>query len=151
MDNNNIAAVFIKIAQLLQIKGESAFKITAYERAADSIRNLDAELSGMDIASLKSIPGIGQAIAEKIQELNNTGHLLFLNRLETEVPPALLDWLDLPGLGPKTTALIWRSLGITTLPELYETAKNGRLHTLPGIGQKLESNILQALQQHHLD
>jgi DNA polymerase (family 10) len=147
MDNITIAAVFIKIARLLEIKGESGFKISAYERAADSIHNLDAELSSMDIGALKSIPGVGQAIAEKIQELNTTGHLQFLERLESEIPPSLLDWLDLPGVGPKTTALIWKNLGITTLTELYEAARNGRLHSLPGIGEKLESHILQALQQ----
>ncbi len=151
MDNDNIAAVFVRIAHLLEIKGEHSFKIIAYERAADSIRNWDAPLSDMEISTMKAIPGVGQAIAEKIQELNTSGHLQFLQKLEAEIPPALLDWLTLPGVGPKTTALIWRSLGITTLPELYQAAKDGKLHTLSGIGQKLESNILQALQQQAID
>lgn len=151
MNNDNIAAVFVRIAHLLEIKGESGFKIMAYERAADSIRNLDEQLSGMDLEAMKAIPGIGQAIAEKIRELNTSGHLQFLQRLEAEIPPTLLDWLTLPGVGPKTTALIWRSLGITTLPELYRAAQDGKLHTLPGIGSKLESNILQALKQQATD
>ena len=149
MDNHNIAAVFIKIARLLKIKGESSFKVTAYERAAESIRNTPENLTEMDIPALKSIPGVGQAIAEKIKELNQTGNLAFLDRLEGEIPPALLDWLELPGMGPKTTALIWKTLGITTIPELHTAAQGGKLHTIPGIRKKLEAKILAAIENRH--
>jgi DNA polymerase (family 10) len=146
MNNDNIARILIRIARLLEIKGESGFKITAYERAADSIRNTAENLAEMDIRSLQTIPGIGQAIAEKITELNQTGKLAFLQKLESEIPPSLLDWLELPGVGPKTTALIWKTLGITTLAELHAAAKSGKLHTLPGIGEKQEAKILQAIE-----
>lgn len=147
MDNDNIARVLIRIARLLEIKGESSFKITAYERAADSIRNSAESLAEMDIQSLQTIPGIGEAIAKKISELNQTGKLAFLQKLEGEIPPSLLDWLELPGVGPKTTALIWKTLGITTLAELHAAAKSGKLHTLPGIGERLEVKILQAIEE----
>lgn len=146
MDNDNIARILLRIARLLEIKGENNFKISAYERAADSIRNTAEKLEEMDQQTLQTIPGIGEAIAKKICELNQTGALTFLQKLESEVPPALLDWLELPGVGPRTTALIWRTLGITTLPELYTAAQEGKLHTLPGIGEKLESKILQAME-----
>ncbi len=146
MDNDNIARIFTRIARLLEIKGESGFKITAYERAAESIHSTTASLSDMEIDALKEIPGVGQAIAEKIKELNQTGHLAFLDRLENEIPPALLDWLELPGVGPKTTAMIWKTLGITTLSELQEAASKGKLHTIPGIGEKLEKKIAEGFQ-----
>lgn len=146
MDNDNIARIFTRIARLLEIKGESGFKINAYERAADSIRNSTASLSEMDMDALKEIPGIGDAIAKKIVEMNQSGHLDFLERLESEIPPALLDWLELPGVGPKTTAAIWKTLGITTLSELKEAANQGKLHTIPGIGEKLEKKIIQEIQ-----
>lgn len=147
MDNDNIARILIRIARLLEIKGESSFKITAYERAADSIRNTPAKLAEMDIPTLQTIPGIGEAIAKKITELNQTGELAFLKKLEAEIPPSLLDWLELPGVGPKTTALIWKTLGITTLAELHTAAQAGKLHSLPGIGEKLEAKILQAIKE----
>ena len=146
MDNDNIARIFTRIARLLEIKGENAFKINAYERAAESIQNTSANLSNMDTDALKEIPGIGQAIADKIIELNQTGHLAFLERLESEIPPALLDWLELPGVGPKTTALIWKTLGITTLSELQAAASTGKLHPIPGIGEKLEQKIIEEIQ-----
>ena len=106
MDNDNIARILIRIARLLEIKGESSFKITAYERAADSIRNSTESLAEMDIRSLQTIPGIGEAIARKISELNQTGKLAFLQKLESEIPPSLLAWLDLPGIGEKLEAKI---------------------------------------------
>ncbi len=146
MDNDNIARIFTKIAQLLEIKGENSFKITAYERAADSIRNTSASLSEMDMDALQEIPGVGEAIAKKITEINQTGHLAFLERLESEIPPALLDWLELPGVGPKTTTAVWKALGITTLSELQEAASAGKLHTIPGIGEKLEQKIIEEIQ-----
>ncbi len=147
MDNDTIARIFLRIARLLEIKGESNFKITAYERAADSIRNAPEDVSAMDEQTLQTIPGIGEAIAKKITEFNQTGELNFLKKLETEIPPSLLEWLELPGVGPKTTALIWKTLGITTLPELLAAAKSGKLHALPGIGEKLETKILQAIEE----
>jgi len=145
MDNDTIANILLRIARLLEIKGENIFKIQAYERAAESIRNTSEKLENMDIKTLQTIPGVGEAIAKKINELNQTGKLAFLEKLESEVPPSLLDWLELPGVGPKTTALIWKTLGISTIPELQAAAQQGKLHTIHGIGKKLEANILQAI------
>jgi DNA polymerase (family 10) len=147
MDNDNISAIFLRIAKLLQIKGESVFKISAYQNAAEIIRNHPQNITALDAGELKAIPGIGQAIAEKIQEMGTTGKLHFLERLEAEIPPSLLAWLELPGVGPKTTALIWKTLGITTLDELYNAAQAGKLHRIQGIGEKLEENICAALKE----
>ncbi len=145
MDNDNIARIFQKIARLLEIKGESPFKINAYDRAAESIRIYPDPVAEMNSEDLKTIPGVGQAIADKIIELSTTGTLGFLERLQNEIPVELLDWLDLPGVGPKTTALIWQSLHITSLDELRQAASEGKLHSLAGIGEKLEGKILAAI------
>jgi DNA polymerase (family 10) len=95
---------------------------------------------------LEEIPGVGKAISEKIDELLRTGKLEFLEKLEKEVPLSLADWLRVPGLGPKKVALIWKELGITTLPELEHAAKAGEIRRLPGMGEKSEAQVLAGLE-----
>ncbi len=145
MDNDNIAQIFQKVARLLEIKGESPFKINAYDHAAESIRIYPDPVAKMTVEDLKTIPGVGQAIADKIIELNTTSSLGFLERLEKEIPAELLKWLELPGVGPKTTALIWRTLHITSLDDLRQAAIEGKLHSIEGIGEKLEKKIVAAV------
>ena len=89
---------------------------------------------------------MGKAISEKIDELLSTGKLEFLEKLKKEVPPSLADWLQVPGLGPKKIALIWKELGITTLPELEKAARAGKLRELPGMGEKSEAQILAGIE-----
>ncbi|HMZ06325.1 MAG TPA: DNA polymerase/3'-5' exonuclease PolX, partial [Anaerolineales bacterium] len=91
------------------------------------------------------IPGVGKAIAEKIDELLSTGKLEFLEKLKKEVPESLAGWLQVPSLGPKKIALIWKTLNITTLPELEAAAKAGQLRDLPGMGAKSETAILEGI------
>ena len=145
MDNDNIAHIFQKVARLLEIKGDSRFKVSAYDHAAESIRIYPEPLEKMSEEDLKTIPGVGQAIADKIVELNSTGSLRFLERLEKEIPTELLKWLELPGVGPKTTALIWQTLHITGLDELRQAAVDKKLQAIEGIGEKLENRILAAI------
>jgi DNA polymerase (family X) len=95
---------------------------------------------------LADIPGVGKAIAEKIDELLRTGKLEFLEKLKQEVPPGLVEWLPIPGLGPKRTAMIWKTLNITTFAELQAAAQEGRLRDLPGMGKKSEDAILQGME-----
>src|SRR5512138_1031052 len=119
LTNRQLADVFDQIANLLEIKGEIVYKTLAYRRAADSLRSLSSEASEYwKQGRLEEISGVGKAIAEKIDELLSTGKLEFQEKLKKEIPPSLADWLPVPGLGPKKAALIWKTLGITTLPEL---------------------------------
>lgn len=147
MNNSDIAAVFDRIADLLEIKGEIIYKTLAYRRAAESLRNL-----GEDIATLHregrltEIPAVGKAIAEKIAELLTTGKLEFLQKIEEEVPPTLTDLLQVTDVGPKKVALFWRQAGITTLPQLEAAAREGRLRGLPGMGEKSEARVLEGLE-----
>jgi len=146
MSNQELSQLFNRIANLMEIKGENRFKILAYQRASDSIKTMTEDLAKLSQEDLLQLPGIGQALAEKIVEFSQTGRLKFLTKLEEEVPPTLIDLLNVPDVGPKKAALFWKSLGITTLEQLEAAAKSGKLRDLPGLGEKSESRILTGLQ-----
>src|SRR5512138_1738144 len=146
MNNRQLADTFTLIADLSEIKGENMYKTLAYRKAADSLLNLGREASEYwKEGKLQEIPGVGKAIAEKIDELLSTGKLEFLEKLKKEVPPSLAEWLPIPGLGPKRAAMIWKTLGITTFAELEAAAKEGKLRDLPGMGAKSETAILEGI------
>lgn len=147
MNNNDIATVFEHIADLLEIKGEIIYKSLAYRRAAESIRLQTEEVTSLSREKLMEIPGIGQAIADKIKELQLSGKLKFLQELEKEVPPSLVDLLMVPDLGPKKVALFWKQLGITTLEELEQAARANKLSNLPGMGEKSQAHILAGIER----
>ena len=147
MDNRQLSDVFVLIANLSEIKGEIIYKTLAYRKAADSLLSLGRDVNEIwKDGQLEEIPGVGKAISEKIDELLRTGKLEFLEKLEKEVPPSLAGWLQVPGLGPKKVALIWKELGITTLPELESAARAGKLRALPGMGEKSEAQVLAGLE-----
>ncbi len=145
--NQELAQIFTRIADMLEIKGEVIYKILAYRKAADSLVNLGhPALEYWREDRLTEIPGVGKAIAEKIDELYSTGKLGFLERLEEEVPPSLPDLLQVPDLGPKKVALFWKTLGITNLQELEAAARAGKLRDLPGMGEKSEARLILGLE-----
>ncbi len=147
MNNRQLADTFTLIANLSEIKGEIIYKTLAYRKAAENLSGLGRDVNEYwKEGKLEEIPGVGKAIAEKIDELLRTGKLEFLEKLKKEVPASLADWLQVPGLGPKKIALIWKTLNITTLAELEAAAKNGKLRGLPGMGEKSESAILTGLE-----
>jgi DNA polymerase (family X) len=146
MNNRQLADTFTLVADLSEIKGEIIYKTLAYRKAAESLMGLGREASEYwKEGKLQDIPGVGKAIAEKIDELLNTGKLGFLEKLKKEVPPSLAEWIKVPSLGPKKIGLIYKTLGITTLTELEAAAKEGKLRDLPGMGAKSESAILEGL------
>lgn len=145
--NTQLADIFMKIADLLEIKGEVIYKILAYRKAAESLNSLARDASEYwQEGKLTEIPGVGKAIAEKIDELLSTGKLGFLEKLEAEVPPSLVDLLQVPDLGPKKAALFWKQLGITTLEELEAAAREGKLRGLAGMGEKSEAKVLAGIE-----
>ncbi|MBE0682367.1 MAG: DNA polymerase/3'-5' exonuclease PolX [Anaerolineales bacterium] len=146
MNNRQLADTFTLIANLCEIKGEVIYVILAYRKAAENLMTLSREASEYwKEGKLREIPGVGKAIAEKIDELLQTGKLGFLENLKKEVPESLADWLQVPGLGPKKIALIWKTLNITLLSELEAAAKAGKLRDLPGMGVKSETAILEGI------
>lgn len=147
MNNQQLAEIFERIANLSEIKGEVVYKTLAYRRAAESLRSYPREAAELyREGKLTEIPGVGKAIAEKIEELLTTGKLGFLERLEEEVPPSLLELLEIPDVGPKKVALFWKKGGITSLIDLESAARDGHLRHLPGIGEKSEQRILAGIE-----
>ena len=147
MTTSQIIEVFTRIADLMEIKGEVIYKILAYRKAVDSLENLAGDVvSAWQAGTLTEIPGVGKAIAEKIDEMLSTGKLEFLERLEQEVPPGLIEVLKVPDVGPKKTSLFWKQAGITNMTELEAAAKSGKLRSLPGMGEKSETKILAGIE-----
>jgi DNA polymerase (family 10) len=147
LNNRQLADTFTVIANLSEIKGEIIYKTLAYRKAAENLAGLCREAADYwKEGKLEDIPGVGKAIAEKIDELLRTGKLEFLEKLKQEVPPSLADWLQVPGLGPKKVALIWKTLKFTTLADLEKAARAGKLHDLPGMGEKSEKQIIAGIE-----
>lgn len=147
MNNRELADVFNRIGDLLEVKGEVIYKILAYRKAADNLQNLGRDVNEYwREGKLTEIPGVGKAIAEKIDELLSTGHLKFLEKLEAEIPASLIQVLRVPDVGPKKAALFWKEAGVTNLAELEAAARAGKLRELPGMGEKSESRILAGIE-----
>ena len=135
-----------RIADLLEVKGENFYKIRAYREAVRQLDNLTTEVEDLiKHGRLKDVPGIGEAIERKIVEYVTTGRLEFLNQLETEVPPALLELTRVPGLGPRTAKDVYDSLGILSLDALEDAARSHRLLQVRGIKARTEENILKGI------
>ena len=143
--NEQIAELFENMGSLLEMKGDTVFKIRAYQRAARTIEQLSSPLAtavenGED---LTKIPGVGKAISEKISEYISTGQVSAYERLVEELPPGVLDLKEIPGVGPKMAMAISQQLGISTVDGVAEAAADGRLATLPRMGKRAAEGILR--------
>lgn len=146
MNNKQLADTFTLIADLCEIKGEVIYVTLAYRKASESLIALGREAGDYwKEGKLREIPGVGKAIAEKIDELLSTGKLQFLENLKKEVHPDLAAWMKVPSLGPKKIAMISKTLNITALADLEAAAKDGKLRSLPGMGAKSETAILEGI------
>ena len=143
--NDEIAQLFENLGALLEMKGDSVFKIRAYRRAAETIRQLTFPLAQAvhDGRKLTGIPGIGKAISDKIHELVTTGKVQTYERTRAELPAGALDLLAIPGIGPKTAMLIGAELGISSVEGVEQAAADGRLAALPRMGQRAADSILR--------
>jgi len=147
VSNKEIAKVFQDIADLLELKGENPFKIRAYQRVVRSIEHLPVELEQLVAEDkLKEIPGVGEAITNKITELVTTGKLDFYEKLKAEFPAGISTLLDLPGIGPKTAMLLTRELDIKSVDELETAIASGEVASLPRMGDKTAENIQHQIQ-----
>lgn len=150
LSNSELAQIFQTIGDLLEIKGEVIYKILAYRRASESLENLSRDAyEYWKESQLQEIPGVGKAIAEKIDELFKTGKLEFFERLKAEVPPELVELLQVPDLGPKKARLFWKEAGVTNLAELENAARTGKLRSLTGMGEKSEAKIIAGIEALH--
>lgn len=147
MNNREIADVFFRVADMLAIRGDTIHRILAYRHAAESIEALGRDIHQIyDEGALTTIPNVGKTLAEKIEEMIETGGLEFYERLSQEIPPTLVDMLKIEGLGPKRAKQIYETLGITTIDELAEAARAGKLRDLSGLGKKSEAKLLAGIE-----
>lgn len=147
MTNAVIADKFDELGELLDLAGENPFRARAYHTAARTLRDIGYDLPGMIRRGepLPKIPGIGSDLAGKIREIATTGHTPLLDQLRKSIPPALLELMRIPGLGPKRVKLLYDQLGIRSTEELAEACREHRVRSLHGFGEKTEEHILQAL------
>ena len=138
--------MFSRVADMLAIRGDQIHRILAYRRAAEAIDTLGRNINLVYAeGKLTEIPGIGDTLATKIEEMLTTGRLAFYDKLSTEIPPSLVDMLRIEGLGPKRVKLIYDTLNISTVDELAVAAREGKLHGLPGMGAKSQAKLLAAI------
>jgi len=147
MKNRFVADILYQIADLLDVKGEMFFKTRAYRIAAQTIEALNEDIETVSNENrLKSIPGIGDALAKKIKEIVETGKLVYFEKLKKEIPEGLLNLLELQGLGPRKVSALYKNLNITTIEELRNACNGGKLRDLDGFGEITERNILRGIQ-----
>jgi len=145
--NAELADQLDLLADISEILAEESFKVIAYRRAAARIRETPSPVAELALAGRATeLPGIGKTIEQKVIEIVNDGEMHALTRRRERVPVGVVDFLRLPGVGPKTAARIWTELGVTTLDSLKIAAGDGRLRDLSGLGQKSEEKILNALE-----
>jgi len=146
MQNRAIAAMFNDIADMLEIKDDSPFRITAYRRAARALEDIGEDIAAVAArGELLKIPGIGKGTAEKIQEFLQTGTCRYYEELRASLPEGITTLMAVPEVGPKTAMLLHRQLGIATIEQLEQACREGRVRTLPRMGAKTEANILKGI------
>ena len=145
--NAELADQLDLLADLSEILDEESFKVIAYRRAAARIRESPLPIAELALeGKAKDLPGIGRTIENKVVEVANVGEMEALTRRRQRVPAGVVDFLRLPGVGPKTAARFWVQLGITSLSGLKAAAEEGRLRELSGMGARSEEKILKALE-----
>jgi len=146
--NAQIAEFLENIADMLEIKGESTFRVRAYRDAARAIESLQEDIEEIERrGELTGIPGVGESIAAKITEYIETGGSVYYDQLKKEVKPGLAELVQVPGIGPKKARLFYERLGIDSVEKLERAAKKHKLSGIPGLGEKTEKNLLDSIER----
>jgi len=136
------------LADILELEGQESFRVLAYRRAAQRVRESGGSIAQLALeGKAKELQGIGKTIEEKIVQIVEQGEIEALAKRRKSIPPDVVSFMRLPGLGPKTARRIWQELGVTTLAELKTAAETEQLRTLTGLGPKVEENVLAALKE----
>jgi len=148
MDNREVARILSETAQLLEIDGAQIGRYRSYERAAELIASLSEPIEELakDTEKLTELPGIGDRMAEHIQEILAKGDYRLRQKLLKKYPHTLLDLLTLQSLGPKKVALLWKTFKASTVEQVEKLARDAKLRDLAGFGEKTEQNILRAIE-----
>ncbi len=146
MDKKAVAQVLEQIAAFLELKGENPFRIRAFRTAARALVSFPNDLRpSLDDGTLASTKGVGPATLQIVTELIGTGRASMLEELREQIPPGLVEMLEISGLGVAKIRQIHEVLGIDSLPELEAAARDGRLAKLPRFGPRTSENILKAI------
>jgi DNA polymerase (family X) len=148
MENREIARILLQTAELLEIDGAMIGRYRSYERASQLLDGLaeSVEELARDREKLTALPGIGEGMADHIQEILKTGDYALRKKLLKKYPSTLLDLLSLQSLGPKKVALLWKTFKAATVEQVEKLAREGKLRDLPGFGERSEQNILKAVE-----
>jgi DNA polymerase (family 10) len=151
MENILIARLLDETAALLEIDAADPFRIRSYRRAAEAVEQQTTQLAGLvasDPKQLLAIPGIGKGMAANICELVATGTMPLRTELLTKYKPTMLELLRLPGMGPKTVALVWSALGVCDIDALEAAAREGKMAGLPRMGDKFTAKLLKGIEDY---
>ena len=149
MKNREVADILYQMAELLELQAENRFKIIAYSKAARAIEGLPEDITLVCREKrLQAIPGVGRAIADKVEEYLKTGKIAAHQELLARTPPGLAELLQISGLGPKTVFLLHDKLNVTNLEELEQAAREHRIRRLPRMGPTKESNIIKSIERY---
>jgi DNA polymerase (family 10) len=146
MEKNDIASVLDEIATFMELTGENPFKIRAYSAGARILENMTEDLGELiDGGKLADIPGLGEALVDKITTLRRDGVLPFHQKLKASIPAGLLEVMQIPGLGPKKVRALWTLLAVEDLAKLKEVCESGAVAELKGFGEKTQDKILEGI------
>src|SRR5256714_5795500 len=153
MTPREVAQTLREISQLLQIKGENAFKVRAYDLGADAFDTLPSDPAApgglnelVKKGTLTELGGVGKAISDKVTELVTTGRLRYLDELRKEFPLGALDLMRIPGLGPRKAAMLIKELDVGSLTDLERAVREHRVRGLKGFGERTELQIQQGIE-----
>ncbi len=143
--NEEVEALLQEYADLIAITGGEAFRARAYEKAARAIGGYPTDVSHLDVAGLKEIPGVGRSIAEKVVEYLRTGHVTVVEERRARIPAGVRQLITIPTLGPKKAMALYEDLHISSVSELADAIREEKLRDLKGFGEKTEENILHGI------
>lgn len=146
MDNKRIAKTFKLLGQLMELHGENPFRTKATANVAYKLDKLPFAITADTLGQLDTVPGIGGSTAQKVKALLETGSLPELETYLAKTPPGVLDMLGIKGLGPKKIVVVWKTLGIESIGELYYACNENRLAEAKGFGLKTQEDIKKAIE-----
>jgi len=145
--NHEVAELLRLIADMLEIKGEVVYKSLAYRKAADNIEALGRDINELwRQGTLRQIPGVGEALDKKLNEVLSTGRLGYYEELQEEIPVGVVSLLGIPEVGPRTAKLLWEKLGALSVADVERAARTGKLRDVPGLGVRSEQRILEGIE-----
>jgi DNA polymerase (family 10) len=147
--NGELAGLLLAIADYLAFEGETIYRILAYRKAAEAFQEHPTSVAELALqGDLRTLPGVGEAIEKKVLELLTTGRIAVLEHFRSAYPQSLLALIRIPGVGPKTARRLWDTLGVSDVEGLRAASVQGLVRKVPGLGKKIEDNILRAIAQY---